>query len=69
VVSIETRGGTVPSLAPILKKITPAVVSIETRGRITPDPKSPRSRSGTLVNFRSATSCSPSAIRRISVSP
>jgi S1-C subfamily serine protease len=34
--------GSVPSLAPILKKITPAVVSIETRGRIPPDPKSRR---------------------------
>ena len=32
----------VPSLAPVLKKITPAVVSIETRGRIAPDPKSRR---------------------------
>ena len=32
----------VPSLAPILKKITPAVVNIETRGRMPPDPKSPR---------------------------
>jgi S1-C subfamily serine protease len=28
-----------PSLAPILKKITPAVVSIETKGRVTQDPK------------------------------
>jgi len=32
----------VPSLAPVLKKITPAVVNIETRGRIPPDPKSRR---------------------------
>src|SRR6516162_1531646 len=32
----------VPSLAPILKKITPAVVNIETRGRMPPDPKSRR---------------------------
>jgi S1-C subfamily serine protease len=34
--------GSVPSLAPVLKKITPAVVHIETRGRIAPDPKSRR---------------------------
>ena len=34
--------GSLPSLAPILKKITPAVVNIETRGRIPPDPKSRR---------------------------
>jgi S1-C subfamily serine protease len=39
----------VPSLAPILKKITPAVVSIETRGRIAPDPKS-RRREGREFN-------------------
>ena len=32
----------VPSLAPVLKKITPAVVNIETKGRIPPDPKSRR---------------------------
>ena len=32
----------IPSLAPILKKITPAVVNIETRGRMPPNPKSPR---------------------------
>ena len=32
----------VPSLAPILKKITPAVVNIETRGRMPPDQKSRR---------------------------
>jgi S1-C subfamily serine protease len=32
----------VPSLAPMLKKITPAVVNIETRGRMPLDPKSPR---------------------------
>jgi serine protease Do/serine protease DegQ len=35
------RGG-VPSFAPILKKITPAVVNIETRGHMRPDPKSSR---------------------------
>jgi S1-C subfamily serine protease len=39
----------VPSLAPVLKKITPAVVNIETRGRIPPDPKS-RRREGREVN-------------------
>ena len=39
---LASPGTTVPSLAPILKKITPAVVSIETRGRIAPDPKSRR---------------------------
>jgi S1-C subfamily serine protease len=32
----------VPSLAPILKKITPAVVHIEVRGRLPPDRKSKR---------------------------
>jgi S1-C subfamily serine protease len=32
----------VPSLAPILKKITPAVVNIEARGRMAPDPKGRR---------------------------
>jgi S1-C subfamily serine protease len=31
-----------PSLAPILKKATPAVVHIEVKGRIAPDPKSRR---------------------------
>jgi S1-C subfamily serine protease len=41
--------GSVPSLAPILKKITPAVVNIETRGRIAPDPKS-RQRTAREVN-------------------
>jgi serine protease Do len=39
----------VPSLAPVLKKVTPAVVNIETRGRIPPDPKS-RRREGREVN-------------------
>jgi serine protease DegQ len=34
-----------PSLAPILKKITPAVVHIEVRGRLPPDPKSRRRES------------------------
>jgi serine protease DegQ len=33
---------TVPSLAPILKKITPAVVHIEVKGRLPPDRKSKR---------------------------
>ena len=39
---VAPPGRGVPSLAPILKKITPAVVNIETRGRMPPDPKSPR---------------------------
>ena len=39
---VASPGSTVPSLAAILRKITPAVVSIETRGRIAPDPKSRR---------------------------
>ena len=39
----------VPSLAPILKKITPAVVNIETRGRMPPDQKS-RRRASREVN-------------------
>jgi serine protease DegQ len=34
-----------PSLAPVLKKITPAVVHIEVRGRLPPDPKSRRRES------------------------
>jgi serine protease DegQ len=42
-----------PSLAPILKKITPAVVSIETRGRIAPDPKSRRRDSRDVNSFGS----------------
>jgi len=37
--TVALPGSTVSSLAPILKKITPAVVSIETKGRIPPDPK------------------------------
>jgi S1-C subfamily serine protease len=45
--------GSVPSLAPVLKKITPAVVSIETRGRISPDPKSRRRDSRDVNNFGS----------------
>jgi S1-C subfamily serine protease len=39
----------VPSLAPILKKITSAVVNIETRGRMPPDQKS-RRRASREVN-------------------
>jgi serine protease Do/serine protease DegQ len=39
---VASPGSTVPSLAPILKKVTPAVVSIETRGSVPPDPKSRR---------------------------
>ena len=38
---VPPRSG-VPSLAPVLKKITAAVVNIATRGRIPPDPKSRR---------------------------
>ena len=38
---VPPRSG-VPSLAPVLKKITAAVVNIETRGRMPPDPKSRR---------------------------
>jgi serine protease Do/serine protease DegQ len=41
-VALPGRG--VPSLAPILKKITPAVVNIETRGRMRPGPKSRATR-------------------------
>jgi serine protease Do/serine protease DegQ len=40
--SVAPPSGGVPSLTPVLKKITPAVVNIETRGRIPPDPKSRR---------------------------
>ena len=39
---VASPQNSVTSLAPVLKKITPAVVSIETRGRIAPDPKSRR---------------------------
>jgi S1-C subfamily serine protease len=39
---VASPQNSVPSLAPILKKITPAVVSIQTKGRIAPDPKSRR---------------------------
>ena len=39
---VASPGSTVPSVASILKKITSAVVSIETRGRVPPDPKSRR---------------------------
>jgi serine protease DegQ len=42
-----------PSLAPILRKITPAVVSIETRGRIAPDPKSRRREARDVNSFGS----------------
>ena len=40
--SVASPRSSLPSLAPVLKKITPAVVHIETRGRIAPDPKSRR---------------------------
>jgi S1-C subfamily serine protease len=36
---VASPQNSLPSLAPILKKITPAVVSIETRGRIAPGPE------------------------------
>src|SRR5262249_12327846 len=50
---VASPGTTVPSLAPILKKITPAVVSIETRGRIAPDPKSRRREAREIHNVGS----------------
>jgi S1-C subfamily serine protease len=46
---VEPPQSGVPSLAPILKKITPAVVNIETRGPIAADPKS-RRRAAREVN-------------------
>jgi S1-C subfamily serine protease len=39
---VASSQNSLPSLALVLKKITPAVVSIETRGRIAPDPRSRR---------------------------
>jgi serine protease Do/serine protease DegQ len=42
-----------PSLAPVLKKITPAVVHIETRGRVAPDQRSRRRDSRDVYSFGS----------------
>ncbi len=42
---VDPPRNSTPSLAPILKKITPAVVHIEVRGRLPPDPKSRRRES------------------------
>jgi S1-C subfamily serine protease len=39
---VASPSSSLPSLAPTLKKIAPAVVHIETSGRIAPDPKSGR---------------------------
>ena len=50
---VASPGSGIPSLAPILKKITPAVVSIETRGRLAPDPKSRRRDSRDVYSFGS----------------
>jgi S1-C subfamily serine protease len=50
---VDPLKNSLPSLAPVLKKITPAVVHIETRGRIASDPRSRRRDSRDVYSFGS----------------